>query len=483
MAFTGNAPQNVAANFVTPVADTAYLDFDYFAKSPDLIKTVYESWDNKGFVDMLALTGREEVVRSETFSNYETGLLARSFAVQTATSPTAGSVIITLTSDSLTTVNSTTGPIARSPLMENFTIKLPNRKEAFVQFKSSVNGGATGAATTYTLVKSDLAADAAFDLGAYFVSVAGTGQRFSGISSAFGEDTDEALEGIENPMTRYVGYLQIVKSHSAITGSAAGDAWNVTLPGGVNRWYSKQRLEQGIHHRQQEGMQMIVGAGGKFKDKSNKVVQTSMGLEGYLRSYGNIYDYAPTGFSAADLDALTNRMKTIMGGTEYQWIMGSALHAAVSTVIRNIPGLTNGGIRYDSFGKSNAAAKALDLGFNSIIWNGITLHLQETSVFDHPELLGLAGYNYTNMGFLIPGAKQRITTSDNGVSASFGGSVDAESLRIRYKEDVGGKSRRYLTYDRGIEITGRDRTNHECLSHCGLQMVGLRRFILVQKGA
>lgn len=483
MAISFNAPMNTAASLVLPVADTGYLDFDYFAKNPDLIKTVYQSWDNKGFVDMLALTGREEVVHSETFSNYEAGLLARSFAVATATSPTAGSVVITLTADSLTTVNSTTGPIVVSPLMENFTIKLPNRKDVFVQSKSSLNGGPTGAATTYTIIKGDLAADAAFDLGAYFVSVAATGQRFAGISSAFGEDTVEALEGIENPITRYVGYLQIVKSHSAITGSAAGDAWNVTLPGGVNRWYSKQRLEQGINHRQQEGMQMIVGAGGKFLDKTGKRVQTSMGLEGYMRSYGNIYDYASTGFTAADLDALTSRMKAIMGGTEYQWIMGSALRASVANVVRNLPGLTGGGIRYDSFGKSNAAAKALDLGFNSIIWNGITLHLQESSVFDHPELLGLAGYNYTNMGFLIPGAQQRITTSDNGVSATLGGSVDAESLRIRYKEDVGGVSRRYRTYDRGIEITGRDRTAHECLSHCGLQMVGLRRFLLVQRGA
>ena len=483
MPITGNAPQNVAANFVTPVADTAYLDFDYFAKSPDLIKTVYESWDNKGFVDMLALTGREEVVHSETFSNYEAGLLARSFAVQTATAPTTGSVVITLTADSLTTVNSTAGPIVRSPLMENFTIKLPNRKDVFVQNKSSLNGGATGAATTYTIVKGDLAADVAFDLGAYFVSIAGTGQRLTGISSAFAEDSIEALEGIENPITRYVGYLQIVKSHSAITGSAAGDAWNVTLPGGVNRWYSKQRIEQGVNHRQQEGMQMIVGAGGKFKDKNNVNVQTSMGLEGFLRSYGNIYDYAGSGFVAADLDNLTARMKAIMGGTEYQWIMGSDLRRQVSTIIRNLPGLTGGGIQYNSFGKGDASAKAIDLGFNSIIWNGITLHMQESSVFDHPELLGLAGYNYTSMGFLIPGAKQRITTSDNGVSASLSGSVDADTLRIRFKEDVGGKSRRYMTYDRGIEITGRDRTAHECLSHMGLQMVGLRKFFLIQRGS
>ena len=483
MPITSNAPENVATSFATQGADTAYLDFDYFAKTPDLIKTVYESWDNKGFVDMLALTGREEVVKSETFSNYEAGILARSFSVATATSPTPGSVVITLTADSLTTVMSSNGPVVRSPLFENFIIKLPNRKDVFVQSKSSLNGGAVGAATTYTIVTGTLPADSTFDIGAYFTSVAGTGQRFAGSSSAYGEGTTGALEGIENPITRYVGYLQIIKSTSSITGSAAGDKWNVTLPGGVDRWYSKQRLEQGIHHRQQEGMQMLVGAGGAFKDKNGVKVQASMGLEGYLRSFGNIYDYAGTGFTASDLDVLTARMKAVMGGMEYQWIMGSDLHRQVSNIIRNLPGLTQGGISYNSFGKGDASSKAVDLGFNSFIWNGVSIHMQETSVFDHPELLGLAGYNYVNMGFLIPGAKQRITTSDNGTSSSLSGSVDAESLRIRFKEDIGGKSRRYMTYDRGIELTNVDKTAHDCLSHCGLQMIGLRKFFLTQKGA
>ena len=485
MPFLADAPQAKSQAIALPQVDTAYLDFDSFSKRPELLKYVSETWDNKGFIDMLTLTGREEVVFSETFSNYESGLMPRSVAFQTvAAGATAGSAVVTLTNDSMTTVNSLNGPIARSPLMENSIIKLPNRVEIFVKSKSSLNGGATGAATTYTLVKAT-DTDVAFDLGAYLTSVAGTAQRFSITSNGFSEGSFEALEGVDTPMVRYAGTMQIFKTHSEITGSAAGDKFEIPLANGNGSYFytSKQRVEQGLNHRLGEGMQMLIGRGGRFLDKNNKPVQTSKGLEGYVRDFGNVYDYAGTGFVAADLDALTSRMKSIMGGTEYQWIMGSDLYRQVSNVIRNLPGLTNGGIVYNSFGKGDASAKAIDLGFNSIVWNGITFHLQESSVFNHPELLGLAGYNYTGMGFLIPGAKQRITASDNGVSLSLGKSVDADTLRIRYKQDVNGVSRRYRSYDRGIENHGYDVTKHEIISHIGLQMVGLRKFILVQKGA
>ena len=472
-----------------PQADTAYLDIDFFIKRPDLLPKVTESWDNKGFTEMLMLTGREEVIYSETFSNYESGLLPRSVSIATVTSPTTGSAVLTLTNDSYTTVGSLAGPTARSPLMENSIMKLPNRREAFVKIKSGVgtNGGATGAATTYTVVKSDLSDDAAFDLGAYLTTFAAGGQRFAVTSAAFAEGSYEALEGVEAPMVRFTGQLQICKTHSEITESAAGDRFEIPLANanGSKFWYSKQRVEQGLDHRKNEGLQMLTGKGGNFIDKNGKKVKSSMGLEGYVRAYGNVYDFPSTGFTVADLDALTTRIKLIMGGTEYQWIMGSELYRQVGVVLRNLPGLSGGGIRYDMFGKSDAAAKAIDYGFNSIIWNGITLHLQESPVFNHPELLGLPGYDYNSMGFLIPGAKTRITGSDNGVSVGLQGNVnaDADSLRIRYKVGTNGDSRRYKTYDRGAEVTGIDATKHEILSHCGLQMVGLRKFILTQKGA
>lgn len=487
MAFSTNAALNSSTAISIPQADTAYLDIDFFIKRPDLLPKVFESWDNKGFTEMLMLTGREEVIYNETFSNYESGLLPRSVSIATATSATAGSVVVTLTTDSYTTVGSLAGATARSPLMENAIIKLPNRREAFVKIKSSLNGGATGTATTYTLVKSDLSDDAAFDIGAYFTTAAGSGQRFAITSAAFAEGSYEALEGVETPMVRYTGQLQICKTHSEITESAAGDRFELPLQNanGSKFWYSKQRVEQGFDHRKNEGLQMLTGKGGNFVDKSGKKVKSSMGLEGYVRAYGNVYDFPSTGFTVADLDAITTRIKLIMGGTEYQWIMGSELYRQVGTVIRSLPGLTGGGIRYDMFGKSDAAAKAIDYGFNSIIWNGITLHLQESPVFNHPELLGLPGYDYNAMGFLIPGQKTRITGSDNGVSTPLQGNVnaDADSLRIRYKVGTNGDSRRYKTYDRGPEVTGFDATRHEILSHCGLQMVGLRRFILTQKGA
>ncbi|GAC1368628.1 MAG: hypothetical protein NVS3B25_21370 [Hymenobacter sp.] len=479
--FSTLAAQGTATSYALAQADTAYLDFDFFSKHPDLLPTVYESWDNKGFVDLLAITGREEVIYSEIFSNYETGLIPRSFAVASVIAgQTASTAVVTLTADSYTTVNSATGTIARSPLKENDIVKLPNRKDIFVQNKTSVNGGVTGTATQYTFVRGDLASDSTFDLGAYMVAAVTSGQRFAITSAAFAEGSLGALEGVENPIIRYTGQLQICKTHSEITGSAAGDKWEVTLPGGVNRWYSKQRIEQGINHRLDEGLQMLIGRGGNYTDKNGKKVKASMGLEGYVRAYGNVYDLPMAGATASDLDALTARIKTIQGGTEYQWIMGSELYRQIGAVIRSQPSLQGGGVQYNMFGKSNAAQKAVDLGFNSIVWNGITIHLQESPVFNHPELLGLAGYDYLSMGFLIPGAKTRITASDNGVSAPL--SFDAESMRIRYKEDVGGKSRRYMTYDLGIEITNIDATKHEMLSHFGLQMIGLRRFIVTQKG-
>lgn len=473
MAFTSNAAYGNSSAIALPQIDTEYLGLDFFMHQPDVLNEIVPGWDTQNFLRMLELTGRAEVCHNEVFTNYESGMNYRAIGIQAISgTATASAVTVTLTADSYTNVGSLKGNVDRSPLKQNDIIKLPNRKEAFVQLK----GAQGGQATTYTLVKSDRAADAAFDLGAYISSLAGTSQRLGIPSNGFSEGSKQPLEGIDVPLVRYSGTMQIFKAHMAVTGSAAGDTTHVTMPGGGNKWYSKTLLDLGLKHRTDMAFQHLLGNGGNFVDTDGKKVKTSQGLEGYIRTLGNVYDYPGSGFTLADLDALVNRIKALWGGNEYQWIMGSTLRAQVEGLIRNF---TNGNIVYNMFGNGDAKSRAVDLGFNSFTYQGITFHMQESGVFLHPEVTALAGYNYDSMGILIPGKTQRITTSDNGITKN----IDAPSLRIRYKVDVDNKSRRYSEWKMPKEITGIDETRFEILSHEGLQMVGLRRFILTQKGA
>lgn len=482
MAGFSTASPTAGQGIALPYADTAYLGSDFFLKYPDLLPDVVDSWDNKGFAEMLLLNGQEKVTYSEIISNYEQGPLFRSFAIATVTNTSPGAATITLTADSYTTVGSIIGgTAARSPLMERNIIKLPNRREIRVQSKSTVNGGL---GTTYVVTKSDLASDTAFDLGAYLTALLASAptQRFSINSTASAERSDEPLEGLESPLTRYASQLQIFRTHSEITGSAAGDRYNVNLTAGMipgmegMYWYSKQRLEQGIVHSTWKGMQFMFGRGGNFVDKDGgKIVKTSLGVEGYVRAYGNVYDYAVGGFTLGDLNALVARIKFMKGPTDYMWVMGYGLYAQVQAVIQAY--LPNNSIRYDQFGNADPRKKFVSFGVNGFNYGGINFHLQESPTFSHPEMTGLPGYDYIDQGVLLPYVKTQVTSYDNGVTAK----ISLDSVMVRYKEDVNQKSRRLIEYERGIGIHGIDTTKHELLSHEGIQMVKLRCFIWTQR--
>jgi len=472
--------------YATPYSDTNNLATDFFLKRPDLLPDVVDSWDNREFVETLMLNGQERITRSEVISNYEQQSLFKSVAIATVTNPTANSATITLTPDSHTNVGSILNGgtvVARSPLMERNHIKLPNRKEIRVQSKSSIDGGV---GTTYVVTKSDLAGDAGFDLGAYLSNVllSAPTQRYAIISTSSKERSSEPLEGLESPLTRYASELQIFRTHSEITGSAAGDIYEVNLTAGQvpgmegMYWYSKQRLEHSISHRLFMGMQFMFGRGGRFVDKDGGViVKTSKGVEGYVRDYGNVYDYTFGNFQLSDLNAIVARIKSTRGATDYMWFCGYNLYAQIQQVMFQY--FPNNSIRYDQFGNADPRKKFVTFGVNGFNYGGINFHLQESPTFSHPELLGTPGYDYIDQGVLIPYAKNTVVEVDdyNGTTKP----IKIDSVTIRWKEDLNHLSRRLIEYDRGIKITGVDATKHEKLSHEGLQMVKLRNFIWCQR--
>lgn len=487
--------QTLGTGYATPYSDTNNLGTDYFIKRPDLLPDVVDNWNNREFADMLMLNGQELVTKSEIVSNYEQGPLFKSVALATVTSASASSATITLTTDSHTSVGSILNggsTVRRSPLMERSIIKLPNRREIRVQSKSTTDGGE---GTTYVVTKSDLAADSGFNLGTYLTGILASAptQRYAIVSTASAERSTEPLEGLESPLLRYTNRLQIFRTHSEITGSAAGDIYEVNFTKGQDPqapgmegmyWYSKQRLEQGYNHRVMMGMQFMFGRGGAFVDaEGGKLAVTTTGVEGYVRAYGNTYDYTLGNFQLSDLLALVARIKFQKGPTDYLLVAGYGLYAQIQTVLINLPGMNY--IRPDEFGNGDSRKKFVSFGANGFNYGGINFWLQESPTFSHPELLGIPGYDYIDQGVLIPWSANggtAVTSYDNGVMER----IKLQNLTIRYKlngADPNHRDRRMVEYNRGIGITGVDSTKHEMLTHEGIQMVKLRNFIWLERAS
>ena len=127
------------------------------------------------------------------------------------------------------------------------------------------------------------------------------------------------------------------------------------------------------------------------------------GTAGYiptLRSRASYHTYAiGTGLVTADVDAITDKMKTKRGYcTEYGIWAGKIQRREWDELLQGA--FPNGAISYGAFDCNKE--KCVDFGFQSFIKNGVEFHLHEEASFNDPGFLGASGFNGPNMGIMIP---------------------------------------------------------------------------------
>lgn len=466
--------------FVAPRMNTTILGMDEWLLDRELMKGIEDVWNESQFLDLLQITNREVVAKNKTFYHYENGLMFRAvkFAAVIGT-PTASSAVVTLTADSYNTTSGT----AYSPLQATDIIMLAPGVQAYVTAKSSgnptsgsalvptfeLNGTPTGTATQYTIVRAN---GSTANIGTLAAALVSSGAKVAIPTNAHAEGSYQPGEGDMDESTRFSGTMQIFKKHTEITGTADSTHMEQEINGTTFVW-NKMTPKMLSKLKGQINYAFLYNPGGSFTNAKGEEIRTTTGLEGAITTLGNNYTYADgAGFAQSDLDAIISKIKKSWGGKEYFFVLGSTLRAQVEAVVRELP---QPAVQYSNWGKGDGRSKAVDLGINSFFYNGVWFHLMEVML--HPEVDGLPIYEYDKTGYLIPADQQSINYKDeNGMSQS----RRVSAATTRYLSQSNGESRRFKSWSNGPEGNGgRDVQTMDALSECGLQLVGLRKFIRV----
>jgi hypothetical protein len=313
------------------------------------------------------------------------------------------------------------------------------------------------------------------------------------MSNSFGEGTDQ-------PAARFSGvqeitnYLKKIKETINSTGTALTDSLWFTIPWAnivgegvapAGSYYRKAFVD--MEYR----MALSIGGALQFDENTTNttpvvdatygtVMKGTIGLFPATRTYGTSFNYTPGTLSIADFNYFDRVLaqqhvsnKTIM------FMQGSALYQENEDLLYDY--LLDTNIKYENirrnvtdtlFGKMSE--REVSVGFGYFEKSGRTYAFKRNFDYDNPQTYGSTGYDYPNLGILIPLGKSR----DKSTGKSVG------SIGCRYKK-LGSYNREFEMWNVGgagnIQKTdGVDRILSYSRADIGAHQIAANRFIVVQ---
>jgi hypothetical protein len=458
------------------------LNYNPLVKREELQK-VAPYFNDIDILKALEITNKVQVTEEISYRVYEEGPWFRpvtplTITGQTTAGTTGGTVSMTLTTGSYSTRSNgaTTGTSSLyTSLMKNDVFRTYNGLTGFVQDKQG-----SGVTTNFIIER---AAGNNGDLAAALNYHASNNIPISVLYNLFAEGSIQPLEGLSRTNVFHVNQVGILKTHRAATGTA--NTMKLITTRGAERPIETQKVEMGIEHRIKEAMLLWWGTGENWTDPSepHKIVKSTKGVDGSIREMGNIYQYSTTtGYTEADFDAQIAQLQSVRGGNEFMVYCGSQMYKYLQAIIKTkIAGLPQANYTFQSFGQSDGKKKAIEIGFNTFIVDGITLHLIKSDIFNVPDMTNILGYNYAYMAYWVPGEMQVVDgdfiQNGNKVTRT---AIPAMAAVYTAKGGVGedGGMRRYKYWPRPVEITNRDEDQQEMLTEVGAKLSMLRKYAL-----
>lgn len=489
MAFTSTA--SVANNVVALSREnTSTLGFDDITSynalvKRDEVKRVIPYFKDIDILAALDLSNKVQATTETVYKNYEAGAWFRpvtplAVTGTTDTGTTGGTVTMTLTAGSFSPRNAGGGTsTVHTSLMKNDWFRTYNGLTGFVQAKGV--GGTTGTATVFTIQRAN---GNNADLAAALKYHATNLIPISVLGNIFAEGSLQPLEGLSRTTQFHVNRTSIVKTHRAVTNSA--NASILITERGEERPIKTQEVEMGIEHRIKEAMLIWWGTGEDWTDPSENIqtVKMTKGVDGSIRERGNVYQFSTTaGYTEADFDAQVTQFENVHGGNELMIYAGSYMYSQLQAIFKTkVAGMPSAVYTFQSFGASNGKEKAADIGFNTVVIRGITIHLIRSDIFRVPEMTDVLGYNYQYMAYWIPGEMQVVDGDfvQNGVRTTKTTiPALAAVYTTQYDDELDGQ-RRYLYWKRGVKTTNRDETQQEMLTEVGAKLSMVRKMMVTE---
>lgn len=364
------------------VSSTAFLD-----KREILNKVLDITNEETSFLDIMELTGRSNVTAVPTYHHfvneelYVVATIAASPAISgsgTAASPLV--VPIDATAFAATNV----GEIAM----------LKDGRAAYVKAK--------GASNTLTLVAVDNTA-----LGSY---ASGDKIAFPTNANAEGSGSPDAKKwGI----SKIFNQVQIFKQKYEITDIQKASQVEVEFQGKPFYMYKGQH-ESLMKFRSDISAGLFLSriSSTKFEDANpalvdadGKPIQTTMGVDQYITTYG-IQDTLTSSSQVAlgDLARLTQTLNAARAPQEYFMFVGTSMNIFYDNLLNGLGNsqLLSQGLRFEVNGKS------LELGIDTFKIYGRTYHKKLLNLLDHKNLTAYTGaWNFSSSAYFIPADKQK----------------------------------------------------------------------------
>lgn len=469
--------QNAAALFLDDLS--GYNPLVRREDNPEL-EPYYKDFN---IIQALDYAGAERRIKQLVYRNYEQGQwfnppTPATVSGTTPTGSTGGTFTMTLTDGSYSPrrVNTSTGSTALySSIQKNDYIYTYNNLAGLIVGETGTQGtrGITLTVARADGNNADLVAAIQYHIDNLIPLIT--------MSNAYAEGSLQPLKGLEKENVFYQNQVQTVKTHRASTGDV--DAVEVIDINGVTRVGAKQMLEMADEHKIKVMLALWYGKGETYQDPSENLplVRVTKGVDQSIRDRGTTYRFSlAAGFTTADGDAVLAQLEAVRGGNEYQIWAGSDAYAYWQEYFRvKVAGMPAASYTFSSFGESNGKEKAADIGFNSVVIRGITLHLVRGDMFNIQGITDVKGYNFSYISYFIPGEPQTVNGDfknvTNGKTAT---SVKIPALMAMYTTDEENNMRKWKGWKRGVEITNRDQTDRELLTQVGARLTYGRKFLI-----
>ncbi len=422
----------------------------------DVDEQLIKRYGNQGITGLMELMGSKKETTAQTFEHYEETFLHNTFTGSIA----GGSGVCTIQADGL--VNNF------NALREGDLLLGGSGVMYYVSEPKASDTDTT--ATLKTVSNGSLAADSA-------------DTAFSIVGNAFGEQTDQP-EGLVPRVHHYSNKCQIIKESFVVSGSEATNAIYVKVNspehGTGYLWYLQGEADTHQRFLDYSELAMIVGQkedgtlfDGTANDGSGNKLSTTEGLLQFIETRGQQMDLGSSAITMADFDAAVKSLDKYRGAKEMALYAGINLSLDIDDLLASQGAYAAGGANYGTF--ANNKDMALNLGFNSFSRGGYTFHKKTYDLFNRPDLLGAAGFNYNGYGMCIPMDSQKDAKSGEKIP----------SLRMRYKA-ANGYSREMEHWLTGGAIlqnktSGVDELRCNYRTERGFEGFAPNRFLLFKK--
>jgi hypothetical protein len=379
--------------------------------------------EESSFLDVMELTGRSEVTsvpEYHHFVNEELYVLAT-----VSGGGTTPAVSLTLTIDATAYGSTNQGEL----------VLLPSGKVGYVVSK--------GASNTIVVKSVD----------GTNISVA-DGATISFFSNAAGEGSLSPAAK-KWGLTKYANQVQTFKGKFEITDIQKASKVEVEFQGKPFYMYKGQH-ESLMKFRGDISAALMFGrmsstkytdANPSLVDSEGKPVQTTMGVDQYVTTYGINQDLATAGTLAlADIQTLTQTLNKARCPQEYFVFLGTTQNILWDNLFNNLgnSALLSQGARFQIAGKN------IDLGIDSVKIYGRTFHKKYLPLLDHKNIINFSGgYNAKDSAYGVPATK--IKTNDGQVVDRIGVKYMAgDGTDLKYREILLGGLAPVPTNERSV---------------------------------